>query len=134
MHLNKSVSQLFTSGTDDDQKGDSNPQLPVGHKTEGSLNERVAHTTENNAPLQQKANKTGWIETPFCPVLSLTVSSIVYSQIIRPELNTKYVIHYYLNSLLIHGISTQTQSNTNLLSNQFNPIYTKVGLQTVFIH
>ncbi|KAK7174436.1 hypothetical protein R3I93_001602 [Phoxinus phoxinus] len=62
----------FTSGTDDDQKGDSNPQLPVGHKTEGSLNERVAHKTENNVPLQQKANKTGWIETPFCPVLSWT--------------------------------------------------------------
>ncbi|XP_059415123.1 dynein axonemal assembly factor 8 [Carassius carassius] len=62
----------FTSWTDDSQKCDSNPQLPVGHETEESLNEKVPHKTEHNVPLQQKANKTDWIETKFCPVLSLT--------------------------------------------------------------
>ncbi|XP_026068002.1 uncharacterized protein LOC113049670 [Carassius auratus] len=59
----------FTSWTDDSQKCDSNP---VGHETEESLNEKVPHKTEHNVPLQQKANKTDWIETKFCPVLSLT--------------------------------------------------------------
>ncbi len=56
--LYKSASQPFTSWADENQKGDSNPQLPVGHKTEESLNETVLHKTEWNVPLQQKANKT----------------------------------------------------------------------------
>ncbi|KAF4115819.1 hypothetical protein G5714_003308 [Onychostoma macrolepis] len=47
-------------------------ELPVGQKTEESLNEKVLHKTECNVPLQQKANKTDWIETQFCPALSLT--------------------------------------------------------------
>ncbi|XP_043089942.1 dynein axonemal assembly factor 8 isoform X2 [Puntigrus tetrazona] len=58
----------LTSWTDDDRKGDSNPQLPPDHKTE----EKVLCRTDCNVPLQLKANKTDWIEAQPCPVFSLT--------------------------------------------------------------
>ncbi|XP_073686478.1 dynein axonemal assembly factor 8 [Garra rufa] len=51
---------------------DFNPQLPVGHKTDESLNEKVPDKTEGNVPLQQTANMTNWTESLFCPVLTLT--------------------------------------------------------------
>ncbi|XP_048049656.1 dynein axonemal assembly factor 8 isoform X2 [Megalobrama amblycephala] len=62
--LEESEVKLFTSWTDDDQKGD---------KTDGSLNASVAHKTESNVPLQEKGNKTGWTETQLCPALTMDI-------------------------------------------------------------
>ncbi|XP_073801052.1 dynein axonemal assembly factor 8 isoform X1 [Danio rerio] len=65
--LEKSEVKFLPSWTADDQKGDYNHLLPMGHNTERPINERVKHKTESNP----SANKTQLTENQLCSFLSL---------------------------------------------------------------